>query len=75
MENSGTRKFREYQFFMEFKKKKFEKIPGFFSLEGRKFQDFWLHLIHRIFLSWNKKILENSVLLKVCPGIFSKYFH
>ena len=30
---------------------------------------------HRIFLSWNKKILENSVLIKVCPGIFSKYFH
>ena len=22
----------------------YEKIPGFFSLEGRKFQDFWLHL-------------------------------
>ena len=22
----------------------YEKIPGFFSLEGGKFQDFWLHL-------------------------------
>ena len=32
--------------------KKFEKIPGFFSLEGRKFQDFWLHLIPGLKILW-----------------------
>ena len=39
-EHSGTRKFQEYQFVMEFDKLFLEKIPGFHFKQGRKFQDF-----------------------------------
>ena len=39
-ENSGTRKFQESQFVMEFENFVLEKIPGFYFKQGRKFQDF-----------------------------------
>ena len=51
MENSGTRKFREYQFFMEFKKKNSRKFQDFF-FRGQKVPGFLAPLNSRI---------ENSV--------------
>jgi len=51
MENSGTRKFREYQFFMEFKKKNSRKFQDFF-FRGQKIPGFLAPLNSRI---------ENSV--------------
>ena len=51
MENSGTRKFREYQIFMEFKKKNLREFQDFF-FRGQKIPGFLAPLISRI---------ENSV--------------
>ena len=51
MENSGTRKFREYQIFMEFKKKNSRKFQDFF-FRGQKIPGFLAPLNSRI---------ENSV--------------
>ena len=51
-EHSGTRKFQEYQFVMEFEKLFLEKIPGFHFKQGRKFQDFWLNLIPGVKILW-----------------------
>ena len=51
MENSGTRKFQEYQFFMEFKKFFLRKFQDFF-FRGQKIPGFLAPLISRI---------ENSV--------------
>ena len=51
-ENSGTRKFQESQFFMEFENSFLEKIPGFYFKQGRKFQDFWLIIITGVKILW-----------------------
>ena len=51
-ENSGTRKFQESQFVMEFENFVLEQIPGFYFKQGRKFQDFWLIIITGVKILW-----------------------